>query len=406
MNATINSSRVNLRDSIVLGTLGLRTRKTRTLLTALGIAIGIAAMISVLGITSSSDAQLKAELDALGPNLIEITPGDSFTSAEVSFPSETSKVVQRVGTVESSAAVYEVEASVRRTEFIPKQQTGGMAVLAVGPELLSMIDGVVATGRFLDSTAIGIPQVVLGSVTAERLGIISVLGSPQVYLDGTYFTVVGILENAPLAPNIDRAALIGVEVATELFDLQLQPSLVYARVSEKLLHDQRRFDETRSVIAASVLPNAPSEVLVSRPSDLLVARASTQDAFTGLLLGLGAVALLVGGVGIANVMVISVIERRTEIGVRRALGALRRHIRLQFVCESALLAALGGLGGVLLGAMITIAYARSQDWIVSISISSLGAGLGLAIVIGSIAGLYPAARAARLDPAEAVRPRV
>jgi len=406
MNATINSSRVNLRDSIVLGTLGLRTRKTRTLLTALGIAIGIAAMISVLGLTSSSDAQLKAELDALGPNLIEITPGDSFTSAEVSFPSETSKVVQRVGTVESSAAVYEVEASVRRTELIPKQQTGGMAVLAVGPELLSMIDGVVATGRFLDSTAVGIPQVVLGSVTAERLGIISVLGSPQVYLDGTYFTVVGILENAPLAPNIDRAALIGVEVATELFGLQLQPSLVYARVSEKLLDDQRRFDETRSVIAASVLPNAPSEVLVSRPSDLLVARASTQDAFTGLLLGLGAVALLVGGVGIANVMVISVIERRTEIGVRRALGALRRHIRLQFVCESALLAALGGLGGVLLGAMITIAYARSQDWIVSISISSLGAGLGLAIVIGSIAGLYPAARAARLDPAEAVRPRV
>lgn len=406
MNEANGSSRVALSDSLFVGTLGLRTRKTRTLLTALGIAIGIAAMISVLGITSSSDAQLQAELDALGPNLLEITPGESFTRAEVVFPPQVAEAVQRIGTVESSTAVSQVGAAVRRTEFIPEQQTGGISLLAVEPEVFPMIDAALSSGVFLDSSSVMVPRVVLGAKAAERLGINSSLGSPQVYIDGTYFTVVGILEPAPLAPNIDRAAMIGNEIATELFDSELDPSLVYARVSDDLLDDQRRFDETRSVIAATVLPDAPTEVSVSRPSELLAARSSTQDAFTGLLLGLGAVALLVGGVGIANVMVISVIERRTEIGLRRALGALRGHIRFQFVCESALLAALGGLGGVLLGAVITFGYAQSQGWVISIPASSLGAGFLLAVAIGSIAGLYPAARAARLDPAEAVRPRV
>ncbi len=406
MNEVNSSSRVALSDSLFVGTLGLRTRKTRTLLTALGIAIGIAAMISVLGITSSSDAQLQAELDALGTNLLEITPGDSFTREEVVFPPQVAEVVQRIGTVESSTAVSQVAASVRRTEFIPEQQTGGISLMAVEPEVFPMVDAVLRSGVFLDSSSAMVPRVVLGAKAAERLGIKSSLGSPQVYIDDTYFTVVGILEPAPLAPNVDRAAMIGNEIAAELFDSELDPSLVYARVRDDLLDDQRRFDETRAVIAATVLPDAPTEVSVSRPSELLAARSSTQDAFTGLLLGLGAVALLVGGVGIANVMVISVIERRTEIGLRRALGALRGHIRFQFVCESALLAALGGLGGVLLGAVITFSYAQSQGWVISIPASSLGAGFLLAVAIGSIAGLYPAARAARLDPAEAVRPRV
>ena len=406
MTRKMGFSRISFADAIGVGTLGLRTRKTRTMLTALGIAIGIAAMISVLGITSSSDAQLKSELAALGPNLLEITPGESFTGAEVSFPEDASKVVERIGTVESSSAVFVVNTSVRRNEFIPKQQTGGIAALAVDLEMLSMIDGVVAEGQFLDLSSASLPKVVLGSVAAERLGITSTLRSPQVFLDDTYFTVIGILAAAPLAPNIERAALMGVEIATELFDLQPEPSLIYARVNESLLDDQRRFDETRSVIAASVLPDAPSGVSVSRPSDLLAARTSTQNAFTGLLLGLGAVALLVGGVGIANVMVISVIERRTEIGIRRALGALRGHIRLQFVFESALLAALGGVAGIILGALITVTYASSRDWVISVPTTSLGAGVGLAVAIGTIAGLYPAARAARLDPAEAVRPRV
>lgn len=397
-------SKLRFADVLNVGTLGLRARKARTVLTALGIAIGIAAMIAVLGITSSSDAQLQADLDALGPNLLEITPGDSVTGDDVVFPAEAAEMVERIGTIQAAAAVSPAGTTVRRTDLIPAGQTGGISVLASDIDLLEMIDGEVANGRFLDQQSAQLPNIVLGSVAAERLGIHSTDNSPQVYLTNTYFTVVGILDPVELAPNIDRSALIGQPITDTLFETDKSPSLVYARTSDDVPDDAELFDSTRAIIAATVIPAAPNEVSVSRPSDLLEARESTEAAFTGLLLGLGAVALLVGGVGIANVMVISVLERRTEIGVRRALGATKRHIRLQFIVESALLSLLGGIGGVAIGAAITAGYANNRGWVISVPVSALGLGVGAALLIGALAGLYPAARAARLDPAEAVRP--
>ena len=397
-------SKLRFADVLNVGTLGLRARKARTVLTALGIAIGIAAMIAVLGITSSSDAQLQADLDALGPNLLEITPGDSVTGDDVVFPAEAAEMVERIGTIQAAAAVSPAGTTVRRTDLIPAGQTGGISVLASDIDLLEMIDGEVADGSFLDQQSAQLPNIVLGSVAAERLGIHSTDNSPQVYLTNTYFTVVGILDPVELAPNIDRSALIGQPITDTLFETDKSPSLVYARTSDDVPDDAELFDSTRAVIAATVIPAAPNEVSVSRPSDLLEARESTAAAFTGLLLGLGAVALLVGGVGIANVMVISVLERRTEIGVRRALGATKRHIRLQFIVESALLSLLGGIGGVAIGAAITAGYANNRGWVISVPVSALGLGVGAALLIGALAGLYPAARATRLDPAEAVRP--
>ena len=391
-------------DILNIGTLGLRARKTRTALTSLGIAIGIAAMIAVLGITSSSDAQLQAELNALGPNLLKITPGDSVTGDEVLFPAEAAEMVARIGPVDEASAIAAAGTTVRRTEFIPAGQTGGISVLTADLNLLRMVDATIADGEFLTSQSAQLPNVVLGAVAADRLGIHGVDNSPQVFMTNTYFTVVGVLDPIPLAPNIDRSALIGPAIAETLFETERSPSLVYARTDPDIPDDQERFDAVRQVIAATVIPSAPNEVAVSRPSDLLSARESSEAAFTGLLLGLGAVALLVGGVGIANVMVISVLERRTEIGVRRALGATKRHIRLQFVVESALLASLGGIGGVIIGAAITAGYANSQDWVISVPLSALALGIGAALTIGALAGLYPAARAASLDPAEAVRP--
>ena len=142
---------------------------------------------------------------------------------------------------------------------------------------------------------------------------------------------------------------------------------------------------------------------MSRPSDALEARAAAKTAFTSLFLGLGAVALLVGGVGIANVMVISVLERRSEVGLRRALGATRRHVGAQFACESLLLAAAGGVAGVALGALVTAGYAATRGWTPVVPPAALAGGVAAALAIGAVAGVYPALRAARLSPTDALR---
>jgi putative ABC transport system permease protein len=392
-------ARLRLRPADVLGVgaVGLRTRRVRAALTALGIAIGIAAMVAVLGISASSKADLLARLDRLGTNLLEVTPGQSFLGRDAKLPTDAPAMIRRVGPVQSAAATASVSANVRRSDWISPLETGGISVQAAEPTLLETLQGRVRSGTFLDEATSQYPAVVLGAEAARSLGIRSVEGDPRILVGGQWFTVIGILERLPLAPEIDRAALIGFPVAESMFGNDGTASSVYVRT------DPDQVDAVRNVLPATANPAAPNEVRVDRPSDALAARAATDDALTALLVALGGVALLVGGIGIANVMVISVLERRREIGVRRALGASRRHIRVQFVVEAVLLAALGGVTGVLLGALITGGYAATSGWTLAIPVLALAAGIGVALVVGGIAGLYPAARAARLEPAEAVR---
>jgi len=392
-------ARLRLRpvDVLAVGAVGLRTRRVRAALTALGIAIGIAAMVAVLGISASNKADLLAELDRLGTNLLEVTPGQSFLGSDSKLPEDAPAMIRRIGPVESAAATASVSASVRRSDLISPLETGGVSVRAAEPTLLTTLQGRVRSGAFLNHATEQYPAVVLGAEAARALGIRSVEGDPRVLIGGQWFTVIGILDPLPLAPTIDRAALIGFPVAESMFGVDGTASSVFVRT------DPDQVDAVRSVLPSTANPAAPNEVRVNRPSDALAARAATDEALTALLVALGGVALLVGGIGIANVMVISVLERRREIGVRRALGASRRHIRVQFVVEAMLLAALGGVTGVLLGALITGGYAAASDWTVSIPVDALAAGVGVALVVGGIAGLYPAARAARLEPAEAVR---
>jgi putative ABC transport system permease protein len=388
-------SRLLARDLVRLASIGLRTRRLRAVLSALGIAIGIASMVAVLGISQSSKTDLLDRLNRLGTNLLTVSPGQSFFGDDATLPSSAPSAIRAMATVQTAAATSAVSASVRRTDRIPPEETGGIALTATEVGLPRAAGVTMASGRFLDTALERYPAVVLGAVTAQRLGIDRV--GVLVYADGHWLTVVGIMRPVPLVPDLDRAALIGYPVAKALFGTDRHAGAVYVRAQQDTVR------AARNLIPASANPEHPEQVDVSRPSDVLAARAVAKGAFTALFLGLGAVALLVGGVGIANVMVISVLERRSEVGLRRALGARRRHVAAQFFAEALLLSALGGVAGVALGAMVTGGYAAEQGLRVVVPVSAVGGGLVAALLIGAVAGLYPAVRATRLSPTEALR---
>lgn len=377
---------------------GLRTRRLRAALSALGVAIGIGAMIAVVGVSSSSQANLLATIDRLGTNLLTVTPGTTFLGANEVLPHTSVPMIGHMQDVDSDAAVYQAAAAtVLRTPLVPAEETGGIGVDAAGDNLPAVVGTSVASGRFLNKASNHFPEVVLGAQAARTLEITHVRGHVLVYLGSTWFAVVGILRPVILDPTLDSTVFVSLPVAERLLGVEPNPTEIYVRAN---VNDVR---SVANLLAPTADPQHPDGVQVSRPSDALEARAAAKGQFTALLLGLGAVALLVGAIGIANIMVISVLERRGEIGLRRALGATRRHISTQFLTESALLAALGGIAGLVLGAAATLIYALGQNEPFVVPLYALIAAPLGGLVIGIIAGVYPAAKAARLSPTEALR---
>jgi ABC-type antimicrobial peptide transport system permease subunit len=389
-------SRLRTRDVWPLAVLGLRGRPARAVLSVAGVAIGIATMVAVLGISTSSRSQLVAEIDALGTNLLTVAPGQSFTGQNVTLPRTAPAMITRIGPVQAAAAIGDVNAAVYRNNHVPAANTDAVTVYAADTNLITTLKGGVTRGRFLNAATSHFPAVVLGADAAAALGI-DRSTDMQVWLGNHNFVVVGILNQLPLAPELDRSALIGFPIAEHLLHADGFPAQIYVRT------DPATVNSVQAVLAATADPAAPQDVAIANPSDALTARADAAAALQSLFLALGAVALIVGGIGIANVMVIAVLERRGEIGLRRALGARRAHIAIQFVAEAALLATIGGASGAILGGFVTTVYATARHWNTVVPVPALLAATAAAVAVGTLAGLYPARKAAQLPPSDALR---
>jgi putative ABC transport system permease protein len=380
-----------------VASVGLRTRRLRAGLSALGIAIGVGAIVAVLGLSASSQAGLLAEIDRLGTNLLTVTNGQNFFGQTAELPVAAPGMISRIGPVTQVQYTGDVTASVYRSPLIPAFNTNGLSVAAASLGLPATVGTSVGKGSYLNAATATEPVAVLGAAAAKRLGIDRIFPGERILVGNQWFYVAGILRPAVLAPEIDSAVLVGFPAAETYLGFDGHPTTVYVRSRTE------EVAAVHAVLGATADPEAPNEVNVSQPSSALVARAQAKSAFTGLFLGLGAVALLVGGVGVANIMVISVLERRSEIGLRRALGATKGNIRGQFLAEAALLAVLGGAAGVGMGALATAMYASTKGWAVVVPAVAWAGGFGAALAIGAVAGLLPALRAARLSPTEALR---
>ena len=395
--ATLARRRLQLSDLTRLSTIGLRTRKLRAGLSALGIAIGVAAIVAVLGLSASSQAGLLNEIDQLGTNLLTVSNGETFTGAPAELPTTAPAMIGRISGVQQVQATGTVSgAKAYRNPYIPPVNTNALTVQAAPLDLLPVVATTVARGHFLNAATAQEPVAVLGAAAAQRLGIDRVYPGERIWVGGQWFYVAGILRPAVLVSAIDSSVLVGYPAAEKYLGFDGYPSSIYLRAKNN------RVTAVDDFLAVTANLENPNQVNVSRPSSALVAEADAKSALNGLFLGLGAVALLVGAVGVANIMIISVLERRSEIGLRRALGATRSHIRTQFLSEAVLLGVLGGAVGVALGAASTAVYAHTKHWATVIPTEAWAGGITASLIIGGVAGLLPALRAARLSPTQAL----
>jgi len=380
-----------------LATVGLRTRRLRASLSSLGIAIGVAAIVAVLGLSSSSQAGLLSEIDRLGTNLLTVSNGQNLFGQNAELPTQAPGMIGRIGpvtSVEDTGTVSGVNAY--RSPLIPSIQTNSISVDAATLGLLATVGTTVAQGEYLNAATATEPVAVLGTSAAQRLGIDRLYRGERICVDNQWFYIVGILNQAVLAPEIDTSVLVGFQAAQTYLGFDGHPSTIYVRARTG------QVTAVDNVLGATANPENPNQVTVSQPSATLVARARAKGALNSLFLGLGAVSLLVGAVGVGNVMLIGVLERRSEIGLRRALGATKGNIRVQFLSEALLLGVIGGIAGVALGVLATAIYATTQHWAVVIPNLAWAGGLGAALAIAAIAGLLPALRAARMSPTQAL----
>ncbi|KQR24648.1 peptide ABC transporter permease [Agreia sp. Leaf335] len=386
--------RLDLRDLIEVGTVGLRTRPLRAVLSAIGVAIGIATLVTVTAVPASSQAALDKTLTALGADLLRADPRAGVDGELVPFPAEAVGMLERIGTVTGAASVGNTHAPVRSNELRSYPESG-VTTLAVRGDFVGVLRADVTSGRWLDGS--DLPTAVLGIDAAERLGLAELPDRPvTIDVGGVAFTVVGVLAETPLSADLQSAVLVEDAAAQRWLGFDGAPTAAYVTGIEASI------EALRPVVAATLSPDASGLVQVSRPSAVLAAKEAARDSFDGLFLALAAVALVIGGIGIANTMFVSVLERRREIGLRRALGAHRGQIQAQFLVEAIVLCALGGAAGVLLGLLGTAAWSGHQGWPLVVPLQTVLYGIAASLCTGAVAGLAPSVRAARQSPTAAL----
>jgi putative ABC transport system permease protein len=397
VTAALTPASLTFADRARIASVGLRTRRLRAALSALGVAIGVAAIVAVLGLSASSSAGLLEQIDRLGTNLLTVTNGQTLFGQPAALPLAAPGMIARIGPVHQVQETASTNANVYRSPLIPAINTNALSVQAASLGLPASVGTTIAAGRYLNAATARLPVAVLGANAAQRLGIDRIYAAERIWLGGQWFYLAGILKPAVLAPEIDDSVLVGFEAAERYLGFDGHPTEIYVRSVTS------QTAAVQSVLAATANPEASNEVDVSQPSAALSARAAAQGAFNSLFLGLGAISLLVGALGVGNTMLIGVLERRSEIGLRRSLGATKGQIRTQFLSEAILLALVGGAGGVAVGALSTAIYADFKNWTVVVPITAWAGGLAAAVLIGALAGLLPAIRAACMSPTEALR---
>ena len=405
--AAQSAARLGSGDLAALASIGLRTRQLRAGLSALGIAIGVAAVVAVLGLAASSQAAVLNQIAQLGTNLLSVSNGQNAVGGTAALPATAPGMIARlpgVTQVQATGAVPNVYAF--ESPLIPAVQASAIGVNAATLELPAVTATGIAQGQYLNAATAREPVAVLGATTAQRLGIDRVTPGLRIWVgsspaQGMWFYIAGILGPSPAryAPQIDSAVLIGFPAAQKYLHFDGNPSVIYVRTTP---NDQAVTTRVGNLLASQANPENPGKVTVAQPSAVLAAQADAKGALDTLFLGLGAVALLVGAIGVANIMIISVLERRQEIGLRRALGATRGQIRAHFLAEAVMLSLAGGAVGVLAGAATVTTYAHAHGEASVIPVGAWAGGLAAAVLIGAVAGLRPAIRAARLSPAQAL----
>jgi putative ABC transport system permease protein len=386
------------RDVVATAVLGPRTRLVRTALSALGIAIGIAALVALQGIPASARAQIQAEMDAQGANLLVVYPGQEDgmwgQGSDIPLPETAPAMIARIGPVEGVLTRRDLQdVGVYRSDLIPANQSGAISAALADGDLLTTLGVTMAEGKWFDQAARELPTVVLGDGAARRLraGV-----GQRIWVADRWWAVIGVLERMELAEEMDSTAFLAPAYADQFFPDTPIASIYVASA-------QGQTSAVRRVLAATANPADPKGVSVTKLSEFFQAGEMMDQMFRTLSLGLGALALLIGGIGIANTMVVAVMERRGEVGLRRAMGARAGQIALQFVLEAALIGFIGGVFGVGVGAYATYVYTAAGHTAYAMPWWVIAAGPAISIAIGALAGLYPSLKAARLSPTVALR---